>query len=714
MGCTGSHNLNNYSNIDTTDSSVIDYKTLGEVSGPYISPLLNSFESIEKFFTSDEVSLISMLVNRLEDKTFSQVSALGFKPLLKSKSTEGVYYDSYFHYLTYEEVFRFVLGVAKSIDNNNSNSNNNSDHNNGLVGILSRNCPEWVISDIASMILGRASVGIGSGSDSSSNKEISSLCTEVDELSYLLNSSNSSNLLFLSDVYPNLKNIIIFDYSIYNKKETLDSIIKNLKDNYSKIEVILFSEIVNKDKDNKENTNTNTTSNELHSLLNEKLKDKEYGNKIYTYFTTNTTNTNNTYNTTNTTNYITQKSMSANLHSFYNTSFHPKSGQNIYIHDSLLNMETRIILYTMLHCGVFIGLNNSNPTITNNIIQTSPSLDSYSSDLFIFKPNILLASSLQLNSLRYDISNLINANQICSKSIMLRCINNKKGRFKSDYTIEDPFYDKFVTNNIRKILGSEITTVIATDSSFMSSELMEDFKILFSVPIIQLYSASNVGIIGYSSSLDYSNEYLCIGSSVSLRLVNIQKYKNYKPFNKYEVGTIGEIEVKGPQVSSSNSNNWYATKDLGFISTNNKGLVMYRCYNDSNDSKNNNNDPIVIEDKAKFNDIICIKRLEGIYLKCKYIESLKLEVEDLDNINFTATIKPRINEVKAYISRVKIDLITPKNTTTNTTNTNETNDTIDYCNNDYVKGAILKELRLIALDYNLMKHERIEKINLIA
>eukprot|EP00340_Litonotus_pictus_P007754 CAMPEP_0170521072 /NCGR_PEP_ID=MMETSP0209-20121228/6384_1 /TAXON_ID=665100 ORGANISM="Litonotus pictus, Strain P1" /NCGR_SAMPLE_ID=MMETSP0209 /ASSEMBLY_ACC=CAM_ASM_000301 /LENGTH=715 /DNA_ID=CAMNT_0010807717 /DNA_START=126 /DNA_END=2273 /DNA_ORIENTATION=+ len=277
---------------------------------------------------------------------------------------------------------------------------------------------------------------------------------------------------------------------------------------------------------------------------------------------------------------ISQRTIAANLHSFHNTCFSPNEIKRLLCLPLFSLLETRILLYSFLHCGATISCLNSNihyyqkddvniysemfwffgydtleeeergKTGEEDLKKYNTSFQKRMKEEIkeLQATSIVVVPRLLVN-LEKKIQAITRKFKGCAKNMYKKAMNSKIEKYEKEGVIVDSFYDPFCLYRLREEFGGRIENFICVNnfrgSNSLSPPICSSLKILFSVPIIEGVSTLDTGFVTFTNPEETLNQYLgnCCYSN-TFKLVNTDKYVNFKVDSIKEPGYFGELDVQ--------------------------------------------------------------------------------------------------------------------------------------------------------------------------
>jgi long-chain acyl-CoA synthetase len=638
MGCAPTRQItyNIYEKIDEKDPSFL--------SGPFISNKINSFEEIEQTY-KDKTYIEEML------KAFDQFAdreALGYR-----KELENGQFDREFTYFTFGQIREMTYNLAKNFKLNKLTSEEQFEGEGKFqfMGIFSKNCPEWIITDFACQLISATSVtyystlGDLAFEHISKQTKVQTICLSTSSISVFLKYYKTLNLGFV-------KNLVVYDIT----QNVSENQLKDLRN--SNLNILLFSDLVKKPQ---ENVKVDISKAETILTL------------CYTSGTT-----------------ALPKGAKLSQRNFYSTlSTIEDAG---YVMDTnslhlsylpLAHVMERVVLLSSIKKGTRICFAAGD--LKTKLLE----------NIELAKPTFFVAVPRVLDTFRKVIFDKLSRLEGCKKSMAEKAIRVKRENFRSSQAITHKIYDKLVFSKITAAFGGRIQMFV-TGSAPMTRDLAEDIKILFSVPIIEGYGMTECcAALCVSHMTDLSNDSVggCIqGQKLKLFDVPEMKYTSTTKLGD-DASPTGEICMKGPAVfhgyflnpeetkKTIDSNGWLHSGDVGRIMPGSQGLKII--------------DRVKEIFKLSQGEYIAPSKLESFYSKSKYLTQICV-YGDSTHSYLIAIIVPNKNNIKLVADPA-----------------NAENDQALF-NDKNVIEAIKKDFDTIMKDNNLNGLEKIQAFHLTA
>lgn len=435
--------------------------------------------------------------------------------------------------------------------------------------------------------------------------------------------------------------------------------------------------------------------------------------------------------------FISQCTMASNLHSFHNTCYASNSKDRIFPISLFSLLETRILLYSYLHCGSTICINNYNIYYSlNSVINIYSSLFQ-SINLHLLSDDELEKTIPQVIDLKNKVKKLTSCNKsentsntsnntistnspetlfyfylkeikslsptsiVLTPKILLNlerksleayrqlkglslklfkdALTSKRDCYLKDKSITDSFYDAFVFNKIRGVMGNKVENFIVINNfkhcNSTYNDSLTNMKMMFGVPIIEAFSTIDTGFVTFTGFKDTSNLYLgYCGYGNSYLITNTTKYSDIKIEGIRENGYCGELlvrsfntkeyyeDVLSKERENSNGDNdhdddnhdnndsdcissiWLKTNFLVFLNISNHGFnVMCKTKEEYDNSNKIINDFQILRETRTNTRI-----LEDIYIRSEYTDEVCLIPKEFSaaSSHYYLIVKPNEEQLR--------------------------------------------------------------------
>lgn len=567
----------------------------------YVNHKVENFEDNEKKWMNE--ILIEKIIFSFEK--FSKNNCLGYRKIISQ--TE---YANNYTFFNYEE----VRNMSENFAYNSQKFNLTESRDYGfegtfkMMGIYSKNCVEWLLSDISCQL---NSITVIPLYDTLGLIAIEHIFNQTQLTTLCISSENIKKFIEIKKKFelPTLKNVIVFDLTM----DLMASDFETLKQ--TNLKIYKFSDIIKE------------VSIEDKSLF--KLNTPGPENILTICYTSGTTSL--------------PKGAKISQRCIYSQmSASQDAGVNITptdIHLSYLplaHIMERVATSLMIVNGGSIGF------ISGEIRKSLPE------DLKILHPTFFFAVPKVLSNFRDTIMNKISELTGCKRWMIEKAIRSKRENFNEDQDINSCFYDKLVFSKMIDQFGGKWRFII-TGSAPLSIELGNDIKIIFGCPIIEGYGMTETGgAILCTNFVDHETGF--VGgplSSAKIRLEDCEELNYTSRTKKGEISTpCGEVCVKGSCCFSGyfndkentdkifDNNGWLHTGDIGMLSTNQKKFKII--------------DRIKEIFKLNQGEYIAPGKLETAYSKCQYVSQICIYGQSLKTY-IIAIITPKKPEIEKYL-----------------------------------------------------------------
>ena len=569
-------------------------------TGPFIHPSVSSFSDIVNAYANR-----SLIDNTLEKmKLYSARPCIGFRKLI----APGKYDDKYTYY-TYHEIETFCMRFAKNIHSNATkllayDTYNNIDFK--LIGIFSKNCTEWVITDNACQMDSITTVTLyatlGEEAFDHICKEtlIKTICVSPDLVDMLIKCKTKFNI-------ETLQNVLLFDMTTNITEKEVNEIQTKLKN--AGIEMIRFTSMIKENDSVKESDLTISKPDTVMTIC----------------YTSGTTGLPKGV-------MIIQRNMIAMLEMCIKDSGIPLDENGCHFSFlPLAHIMERIIMSGFMSVAARIGF------ISGNVHTTL--LD----DLSLLKPTLLFLVPKVLTNLRAKIMDKLNALPPFKRRIAFKAIQTKQENFERYGVVSHYVYDKIVFNQIRKVFGGNLRAVLSA-SAPLPKRLADDFKIFLSVPIVEGWGMTELTGPAFATSFyDLSNNSAGgVISTSNMILYDVPQlgYTHSSPMPS------GEICIRGPSTcigyykkpketaETIDENGYLHTGDIGLLTEHGVRIV----------------DRVKEIFKLSQGEYIIPNKLENVYEKSKYVNNILIYGNSLKN-NIVGVVVPNLKHCANFLGK---------------------------------------------------------------
>jgi long-chain acyl-CoA synthetase len=293
----------------------------------------------------------------------------------------------------------------------------------------------------------------------------------------------------------------------------------------------------------------------------------------------------------------------------------------------------RVILYKILVSGASVAFTDIN------------SVD-FIDDIQYFKPTLTLGIFKLLEKIYDGILEKIGKSSVASKMIFRKAFNSKLENYKKNGNLESLIYDKLIFKKIRQTLGGRMRLMIAGASVYRKG-VIEYLKIVLSCEILQGYgSMESLVTCMCSMPGDTCSDHL--GGPLGGYSFKLKKMKGFD-VEGCEGKVFGELYLKGEKLFSGyykgssseycDSDGWYATGDYFSINPNNLAFEFIdtkECLSTLSNGKT-----------------ISLQKIELIARESPYIESIFITVK---HSCILAVIVPNEVYVRKHLSPNNVHL----------------------------------------------------------
>lgn len=666
MGCSANRQIvyNRYENpmkFDGKDEII----TSSGFTGPFVRRDLQTFNEVDKYY-KDKTIIEEILKTFLKNR---ERECLGYRRL----NSQGEY-ERNFTFFTYGQIESYTEALAKNLErkkltsigssnlefeNPNSLGESISKKEYEFLGIFSKNCVEWVVTDIACQMMSITSATFYSTLGELAFEHI---CNQTQISTMSISPENINTLLKYREKYglKSVQNVIV-----YNLTQTVSS--QNLKDlEEAGLTVYLFTDLIK--------TDANTGKEEFYRMS----KPETTLTLCYTSGTTALPKGAE----------LTQRNFIAQLTNVEDAGYNVNSSSVHLSYLPLAHVMERVAILLFMMKGSKVGF------ITGDVRKY------LREDLEILKPTVLIAVPRVLNTFRQLVMDEFSKlPEGFKKNLAHRALRVKRENLQSSGEITHTLYDGLVFRKVRAKFGGKIEVII-TGSAPMTKDLADDIKILFSVPIIEAYGMTEcTGAAVCSYFTDLAND--CAGGCIStakIKLLDVPEMHygsntllNGEPSPTGEICIYGPIVFKGyylnPEETKKaiDSEGWLHTGDVGRILPHNQGLRII--------------DRVKEIFKLSQGEYIAPSKLESTYSKSKYIMQICVYGDSTKN-NIVAIIVPnQFNLTELVKSFGKWE---------------EEKSVEHFFDDKDVRDAIVKDLENLAKENNFNSLEKVIKFKFVS
>jgi long-chain acyl-CoA synthetase len=579
----------------------IDENGEGNRSGPFTNLDVKSYEEIQEKFR--EKSIIEEIVNSMDLNCDNQ--CLGYRALRPDKTLENKY-----TYFSYAQTYTMSRNMSNNLLEKDLTPLQSfpGDGDILFLGIFSKNCAEWVVSDIACQLNGittvsfYATLGDEAFEHITNQTKLATICVSPENVNTLINYKHKFGL-------NSIKNVILYDLTLDCPKKVISDL------ELEGLFVHLFSDMIKPPK------------------LNIKPALATPDSVATVCYTSGTTSLPKGVQ-------ITQRSFIAAATSLADAGLAITKSDIHFSYLPLAHIMERIgILSFMLH-GAKIGF------ISGDVKKT------LQQDIQILKPTIFIAVPRVLTLFRQLIfDEFAKIGPGFKKNLLEKALKKKKENLTNISTLKHCWYDNLIFRKVKNKFGGKIRVII-TGSAPLTKDVADDIKILFSVPIVEGYGMTETtgpAIVSHITDLTNASAGGCVNSSM-LKLVDVPE-TNYNSNSTLDgkPSPTGEICIKGPLVFKGyfqnpeetakcfDSEGWFHTGDVGRILPEKKGLKII--------------DRVKEIFKLSQGEYIAPSKLEGAYSKSKYVTYICVYGNSTKN-NIIAIIYPNKVNLKNYVKSI--------------------------------------------------------------
>jgi long-chain acyl-CoA synthetase len=409
---------------------------------PYKSALLGEDEPLASMPAPGIDTMKKVFIKSVEE--FSGLPCLGTRPEIDRDDKGEAVFGKY-EYITYQEAYDSSLNLAKSLCNLKLYSEpkvNGQTYK--LIGILAKNCEQWVISDLACSMSGIATVTLYDtlGKDSTQyiikQSELNTIICTSDHITHLIETKNENKI-------DHFTNIISMNEVSHEDQKACDK---------NGIKLYKYNELI-----------------EAGEGITFQLSDPEPQDLLTICYTSGTTGSPKGVMLSH-----------ANLVSLLAASIN--SGIELTKKDVHLSYLPLAHIFERINCvnallnGASIGF------YQGDVLKIAD-------DLAALRPTIF-ASVPRLYTRLYDkIKIILSELKGCKKSLAQRAIKTKMANLHKNGAVKHCLYDCLVFKKMRARLGGRVRFCI-TGSAPISKEVLDFLKICFSCDILEGYGQTEL------------------------------------------------------------------------------------------------------------------------------------------------------------------------------------------------------------------------------
>ena len=553
--------------------------------GPFVLPSINNFEKEVEDYYKDK-TLIGKVLEKM--KQFKDRPCLGRR--LKTGENEKCepIFEKKFTYFTYKEVEDFCYTFAKNLHEKREELVYKDSYRNldvSLIGIFSKNCIEWVVTDF------------GSHLDSVTNVTLYSTLGQ-EAFKYICEQTQIKTIF----VSPDLVDALCEYKKIFNLKQLSIAILYDFTTNCDSDKYL--------EKLRKGNfTAYSFTSDFLKKNENIKKEDLIMSKPDTTMTICYTSGTSGNPKGV----MISQRNMIVSLETIIRDTGVPLDEYGAHLSFlPLAHIFERIIISGFMIAAAKIGFISTN---VKNMMD----------DMSILGPTIICLVPRVMQTIRIKIFDSFNSLNRLQKELAYKAYYTKLDNFRKYGIINHFIYDPLIFKKVRNMFGGKVQCLLSA-SAPMQKDLADDFKIFLSVPIVEALGMTELsGATFCTNTKDLSN--LTVGGitgGAKLILKNVPELDYYIDDVIDGVNCpAGEICVKGPMIfqgyyKNDEENNKSFDKD-GYFHTGDVGRLYPNLGNG-----------LRVVDRAKEifklsqGEYIVPAKLESVYYKCRYVKQIMI------------------------------------------------------------------------------------------
>ena len=578
-------------------------KRKSDYAGPYILPTIKNFQKEVEDYYKDK-TLIGKVLEKM--KEFKDRPCLG-RRLKIGETKEGTpIFEKKFTYFTYNEVEEFCYKFAKNLHEKRDEFIIKDSYINlklNLVGIFAKNCIEWVITDFGCHLDSVTNVTLYSTLGQEAFKficeetKIKTIFVSPDLVDSLCEYKNKFNLNYL-------RNAILYDFTTNCDSKIYLEKLKNANFN-------------------------------VYSFTSEFLKENDNIKKSDLIISQPDTTMTICYTSGTSGNpkgvMISQRNMIVSLETIIRDTSVPLDEYGAHLSFlPLAHIFERIIISGFMISAAKIGFISTN---VKNLVE----------DMSILGPTIVCLVPRVMQTIRTKIFDSFNSLNIWQKELAYKAYYTKLENFRKYGIINHVIYDQLIFKKVRNMFGGKVKCLLSA-SAPMQKELADDFKIFFSVPIIEALGMTELSGASFCTNTKDLTNLTAGGVTGGAKLI----LKSVPELNYYVDDIIdgiecpaGEICVKGPMVfqgyyKNDEENNKSFDKD-GYFHTGDVGRLFPNLGNG-----------LKVVDRVKEifklsqGEYIVPAKLETVYYQCPYIKQIMVYGNSNMN-NIIAIINPDLN-----------------------------------------------------------------------
>ena len=578
-------------------------KRKSDYAGPYILPTIKNFEKEVEDYYKDK-TLIGKVLEKM--KEFKDRPCLGRRLKIGETKEGSPIFEKKYTYFTYSEVEEFCYKFAKNLHEKRDEFIMKDSYINlklNLVGIFSKNCIEWVITDFGCHLDSVTNVTLYSTLGQEAFKficeetKIKTIFVSPDLVDSLCEYKNKFNLNYL-------RNAILYDFTTNCDSKIYLEKLKNANFN-------------------------------VYSFTSEFLKENDNIKKSDLIISQPDTTMTICYTSGTSGNpkgvMISQRNMIVSLETIIRDTGVPLDEYGAHLSFlPLAHIFERIIISGFMISAAKIGFISTN---VKNLVE----------DMSILGPTIVCLVPRVMQTIRTKIFDSFNSLNLWQKELAYKAYYTKLENFRKYGIINHVIYDQLIFKKVRNMFGGKVKCLLSA-SAPMQKELADDFKIFFSVPIIEALGMTELSGATFCTNTKDLTNLTAGGVTGGAKLI----LKSVPELNYYVDDIIdgiecpaGEICVKGPMVfqgyyKNDEENNKSFDKD-GYFHTGDVGRLFPNLGNG-----------LRVVDRVKEifklsqGEYIVPAKLETVYYQCPYIKQIMVYGNSNMN-NIIAIINPDLN-----------------------------------------------------------------------
>lgn len=530
MGCSNDKVLVKYNEL-VTDI------VLENASGPYVlNTYKNYLKNVEEMKDKTLIESIDKSLLKYENQ-----DTFGYRKWINETEFES----SYTFYTT-KQASEYAYNFARNVKDLELVKECSYDFEGNLkiMGIYSRNCFEFIITDIALMrdsitsVTFYTTLGDKSFQYIFNQTKVETVCISHDNVNNLIKYHKQFN-------FETLKNVILYDLTIYSD----DKIVKQLED--LGLKVYSFKSLI-EDKKSK----TELTISKPDTLMT----------LCYTSGTTSL-----------------PKGVKITQNMFYCTN-HAMEDSGFRILKDEVYLSYLPMAHVMERNAIIAGLQNG---AIFKFICSHDIKKHLKEDILLSKPSILVTPPRLLSLFHQAIMNEVSKLTGCKKSLFERAMKTKIENYNDTGEVKHFFYDNLIFKKIQQMFGGNVRIMVSGGAP-LPELVSRDMKVIFSCNIMQGYGMTETtGATTCSHINDLFTNGMGINRFSEFKLVDVPElnYNSKTQLNGVPSPT-GEICLRGLNVTKGyfldlektkelfDKDGWLKTGDVGRILPENKGLII--------------------------------------------------------------------------------------------------------------------------------------------